>query len=440
MFVHSKDQVSLFNKIFGDVADVTSAANISIDKDGHIYKVAKNVLKQEEPLRKENLEEQVREQERTIQILTGVNQLLKGQDLLMDKQSQKIAKKIHIKIKAELKNVNKENREAQKNELQRQLGKFTSALREQTIRSTAASLRVQHEKLPLSAPNAIASCQASLEEMNNNLKHMGVDIIRYLDSGHISIIDHEGDEVLKFEEMETPPEADIEAAKAFQLTQKVDRILHSLLYELDLATGNDDVSNQGIIEEWQRLVPHQTSEEISALNTSKLTTQLQLLFDQLCAGPLVNVDPSRARNLAHLLMGLNQCNFITPSTALFEATSTPQGSTIMACQAYNQIKFNIKNEDSVPAIEIQYSSKFIDLPEDRRKSGYYDCKFQIDAQLTQKSRLNHLDKWETDYQVTVLTPRNDITNLSEIGEIITKLKLNGFQVDIGTCDKTIDIG
>ena len=83
-------------------------------------------------------------------------------------------------------------------------------------------------------------------------------------------------------------------------------------------------------------------------------------------------------------MGLNQCNFVGPSTAVFEATSTPQGSTITDAQAYNQINFNIKNEDSVPTVEIEYLSKFIDLPEDRRKSGYYDCKFQIDGQLTQK--------------------------------------------------------
>ena len=57
-----------------------------------------------------------------------------------------------------------------------------------------------------------------------------------------------------------------------------------------------------------------------------------------------------------------------------------------------------------------------------------------------KKSTRSLRQKRTDYRVTVSTPRNYVTNLSEIGDIIAKLKLNGFQVDIGTCDKAFNIG
>ena len=92
----------LFSEIFGTIEDATDASQIAIDQQGHIEKVVQNVLYQK--ALPEDLDSKVQYQERNIQILVGVNQLLGGKKkLTQDKEIVDVANKIYKEIKKNIK-------------------------------------------------------------------------------------------------------------------------------------------------------------------------------------------------------------------------------------------------------------------------------------------------------------------------------------------------
>jgi hypothetical protein len=438
----------LFQAVFGDIANVKNASQIGIDEEGHIERVAKNILyKWKSGTTVEDLKNKVHYQERNIKILVGVCQLLRGEKSSLDKETKEIAKKIHKHIEEILKHTPSERQKFEREQLEKELETFTSKLIEANVALAKKALLKEHQASPGAATITLGICKETMEGLQKDLSHVGADIGRYLASGHLNFTTHSGQKVLEFQ-LKSPPEGSSpEVKQAYDVAQKFDRLLHFLLMELDVSEGKTDFdkTDQIILKEWNALVLLDSDKDIAKLTPNGVNEKIQKFFEKLVKNELPGVDSQKARNLAHLLMGLNQVNFVTPSQGILLSTKDKDNrSILMPVQAYNYIDYNINKQNRSYLVQIRYTTKFVDIPEDRRKTGTYDSKVQVDYQLTQRSQLDDLDHWKTELELTVLTPtaENRVEKINEnfIGEIIQKLKLNGYSVKLGTAPKTINLG